>query len=44
VLQSADFVLVGIALLGAMSLYAAINQLMVNAPRLDALDAIMDAG
>lgn len=44
VLQSADFALVGIALLGAMSLYAAINQLMVNAPRLDALDAIMDAG
>ena len=44
VLQSADFVLVGIALLGAMLLYAAINQLMVNAPRLDALDAIMDAG
>lgn len=42
-LQAADFVLIGIALLGAMSLYAAINQLMANAPRLDALDSLMDA-
>jgi hypothetical protein len=44
VLHAADLVLVGLAMLGAVSLYAAINQLMVNAPRLDALDSIMDAG
>jgi len=43
VLHAADLVLVGLAMFGAMSLYAAINQLMVNAPRLDALDSIMDA-
>lgn len=42
-MQAADFVLVGLALLGAISLYAAVNQLMANAPRLDALDSIMDS-
>jgi hypothetical protein len=41
-LHSADLVLVGIGVLGAMALYAAINQLMANAPRLDALDSLMD--
>ena len=39
----ADLVLTGVALLGAMALYGAINQLMANAPRLDALDSLMDA-
>ena len=39
-----DWFLIGLALLAAMSLYAAINQLMANAPRLDALDSIMEAG
>ena len=42
-LHAADIVLVGVALLGAMALYGAINQLMANAPRLDALDSLMDA-
>ncbi len=42
-LSAADFVLVALALLGAMALYAAINQLMANAPRLNALDSLMDA-
>jgi hypothetical protein len=41
-LHFADLVLVGIGVLGAMALYAAINQLMANAPRLDALDSLMD--
>lgn len=44
VLHAADLVLAGLALLAAASLYAAINQLMVNAPRLDAFDSLMDAG
>jgi Methylamine utilisation protein MauE len=43
-LHAADFVLAGLALLGVASLYAAINQLMANAPRLDSLDSLMDAG
>jgi hypothetical protein len=43
-LEAADMVLVTLALLAVMALYGAINQLMVNAPRLDALDSIMDAG
>jgi hypothetical protein len=43
-LHAADFVLVAVALLGAAALYAAINQLMANAPRLDALDSLMDVG
>ena len=41
-LHSADFALVGMALLAAGALYAAINQLMANAPRLDALDSLME--
>lgn len=38
-----DFVLVGIALIGAMVLYAAINQLLANATRLDALNSYLEA-
>ncbi|MFP6682049.1 MAG: MauE/DoxX family redox-associated membrane protein [Gammaproteobacteria bacterium] len=41
-LHSADFALVGMALLASVALYAAINQLMANAPRLDALDSLME--
>jgi len=41
-LGTADAVLIGLSILGAMALYAAVNQLMANAPRLDALDSIMD--
>lgn len=44
VISAADWVLVGFAIIAAMALYAAANQLMVNAPRLDALDSIMEAG
>ncbi len=43
-LHMPDVVLVVVALVGATALYAAINQLMANAPRLDALDSLMDAG
>jgi len=43
VVAAADWVVVGLALTGAVALYAAINQLMANAPRLDALDSIMDS-
>jgi len=43
-LQPQDWALVGLALIAAMSLYAAINQLMANVPRLDALDSIMETG
>ena len=42
-LTASDIVLLALALIAVMALYAAINQLMVNAPRLDALDSIMDA-
>jgi hypothetical protein len=41
-LHVADFALVGMALLAAVVLYAGINQLMANAPRLDALDSLME--
>jgi uncharacterized membrane protein YphA (DoxX/SURF4 family) len=41
-LGAADYVLIALALAVAMALYAAINQLMANAPRLDALDSFMD--
>ncbi|MFT4563137.1 MAG: hypothetical protein ACI9BW_002891, partial [Gammaproteobacteria bacterium] len=44
IVVAADLVLVALALIAVMAIYAAINQLMVNAPRLDALDSIMDAG
>lgn len=43
-LQIQDWALIGLSLVAFMSLYAAINQLMANAPRLDALDSIMEAG
>jgi hypothetical protein len=43
-LHAADFALIGLALLGAAALYGAMNQLMANAPRLDALDSLMDLG
>lgn len=43
-LHAADLALVALTLLGAAALYAAMNQLMANAPRLDALDSLMDAG
>jgi uncharacterized membrane protein YphA (DoxX/SURF4 family) len=42
-LAGADYVLIALALAAAMALYAATNQLMANAPRLDALDSFMDA-
>ena len=38
----ADYILLGLILTAAIGLYAAINQLMSNAPRLDALDSIME--
>jgi len=39
----ADWVVVGLGLAAVATLYAAINQLMANVPRLDALDAVMES-
>ncbi len=44
VIHAVDFGLAALAVMGAAALYSAINQLMANAPRLDALDSLMDAG
>ncbi len=41
-LIAADWVVVGLGLAAVITLYAAINQLMANVPRLDALDAVME--
>lgn len=41
-LFAADFVLIALTLLGATALYGAINQLMINAPRLRSLDSLPD--
>ncbi|HCU89581.1 MAG TPA: methylamine utilization protein MauE [Gammaproteobacteria bacterium] len=38
-----DFALVGVALLGAMVLYGAVNQLLANATRFDALHSDLEA-
>jgi len=38
----ADWIVVALGVTAAVALYAAVNQLMANAPRLDALDAIME--
>lgn len=42
-LGPADWVVVGLGLAALITLYAAINQLMANVPRLDALDAVMES-
>ncbi len=42
-LGPADWVVVGLGLAALITLYAAINQLMANSPRLDALDAVMES-
>jgi hypothetical protein len=42
-LALADWIVVGLGLAAVVTLYAAINQLMANVPRLDALDAVMDS-
>lgn len=42
-LMAADWVVVGLGLAALITLYAAINQLMANVPRLDALDAVMES-
>ena len=42
-LAMADWVVVGLGLAAVVTLYAAVNQLMANIPRLDALDAVMDS-
>lgn len=42
-LMPADWVVVGLGLAAAVTLYAAVNQLMANVPRLDALDAVMES-
>lgn len=42
-LLMADWVVVGLGLTALVTLYAAINQLLANVPRLDALDAVMDS-
>lgn len=42
-LGPADWVVVALGLAALVTLYAAINQLMANVPRLDALDAVMES-
>jgi len=42
-LNFSDYALIGLALGAAIAIYAAANQLMANAPRLDSLDALMEA-
>ncbi|MGR9091316.1 MAG: hypothetical protein ACU85U_12125, partial [Gammaproteobacteria bacterium] len=42
-LALADWIVVGLGLAAVVTLYAALNQLMANVPRLDALDAVMDS-
>ncbi|MGR8949287.1 MAG: MauE/DoxX family redox-associated membrane protein [Gammaproteobacteria bacterium] len=41
--STVDFVIAGTVILAATAIYAAANQLMANAPRLDALDGLMEA-
>lgn len=42
-LAPVDWLVVVLGLAAVLALYAAINQLMANVPRLDALDAVMDS-